>query len=36
MGSGDDPRRSDSLPTGKTDTLIHRLYMVTWAVGSEW
>lgn len=36
MGSGDDPPAVGQSSTGKTDTLIHRLYMVTWAVGSEW
>ena len=36
MGSGDDLPAVGQSSNRITDALIHRLYMVTWAVGSEW
>lgn len=37
MGPGDDPPgNGTTIFYRKTDALIHRLYLVTWAVGSKW
>jgi hypothetical protein len=36
LGPGDDPLVPEPPPTGQTDALIHRLYLVTWAMWSKW